>query len=200
MSESRSKPIDAEDEEYVRAWFIDVNVLARAHGWSSADLDDAIAGGRAPAPTYVLPDGTRMVPADYFALFGAPDEGCTVRERFDLRYTRASAPREPSTVELDEAWAGYLSGGFGACLKDVSPESMLAKAQFIDTIEALLAAAQPSDEGWMRRLRAAVDGLDGLEKPFAAYDRVHYGGPVSRDRFVTAVRNRYLIANSTASV
>lgn len=200
MSESRSKPIDAQDEEYVRAWFVDLNVLARAHGWSPVDLDDAIAAGRAPAPTYVLPDGTRMVPSDYFALLGAPDERSTVRERFEMRYSRASAPREPSTAELEEAWAGYLSGGFGACLKDVSPESMLAKAQFIDTIEALLAAPQPGDEEWMRRLRAAVDGLDGLEKPFAVYDRVHYGGPVSRDRYVTAVRNRYLTANATALV
>jgi hypothetical protein len=39
-----------------------------------------------------------------------------------------------------------------------------------------------------------VDALDALEKPFARFDRARFDGPVSRDRCVTAVRERFALA------
>jgi hypothetical protein len=44
-----------------------------------------------------------------------------------------------------------------------------------------------------------VDALDALEKPFALFDRERFG-PVSRDRCVTAVRERFGLAHSAATV
>jgi Family of unknown function (DUF6058) len=43
----------------------------------------------------------------------------------------------------------------------------------------------------LERLRTAVDELDALLRPFAPYDRIRFGGPVSRDRYVTALRARF---------
>jgi hypothetical protein len=80
-----------------------------------------------------------------------------------------------------------LSGEFGACLRDPSPETIVAKAGLMTAIAALLARPAPDDAA----LRGAVDALDALERPFAAHDRERFGGPVSRDRLITAPRARF---------
>jgi hypothetical protein len=36
-----------------------------------------------------------------------------------------------------------------------------------------------------------VAAVDALLRPFAPYDRIRFGGPVSRDRYVSAVRERF---------
>jgi len=36
-----------------------------------------------------------------------------------------------------------------------------------------------------------VDALDALERPFARWDRDRFGAPSSRDRLITATRERY---------
>jgi hypothetical protein len=69
-------------------------------------------------------------------------------------------------------WEAYLSGEYAVCLRSVSPETIRRKAELIAQIEA------------------AVDELDALLRPFAPYDRIRFGGPVSRDRYVTALRGR----------
>jgi len=191
MSKSRNKAIDAHDEAYVRTWFIDLEILARTHGWEPAAIIRAIDEKRAPAPTYTLANGVRMVPPDYFALLGAPDEIDTLRERFNKRYVKAALAQAPTDTLLAEEWEGYISGGFGACLKDVSPESMFAKSKLIAAIKILLAAPDEKEMTWLLQLKDAVDALDALEKPFAAFDRAHYGGPVSRDLYITDVRKRF---------
>lgn len=40
-------------------------------------------------------------------------------------------------------------------------------------------------------LAEQAGGLDALEPPFTAYDRLRFAGPVSRDRCIDAVRARY---------
>jgi hypothetical protein len=40
-------------------------------------------------------------------------------------------------------------------------------------------------------LRGAVDALDALERPFAAWDRERFGTPSSRDRLINATRQRF---------
>ncbi len=189
---ARSRMIDSRDEAYVKAWFVDLELLAQIHRWELAELERAIDDLRAPAPSYVLADGTRMVPPDYFALFGTPDDLKTLRKRFDERLLGAPDAGGLSDEEREESWEGYISGGFGICLKDVSPESIVAKSHFMTAIDQLLAAPRDDDAEWTEQLRAAVDSLDALEKPFAVFDREYYGGPVTRDRYITAVRNRYL--------
>jgi len=58
-------------------------------------------------------------------------------------------------------------------------------------IEDAIAAPRPDDAGWRSGLRGDVDRLDEILRPFAAWDRQRFGGPVSRDRLVTAVRARF---------
>jgi hypothetical protein len=59
--------------------------------------------------------------------------------------------------------------------------------ELMDTIEHLTAHPALEDDEWRRELTAAVDEL---EKPFASFDRERFGS-VSRDRCVTAVRERF---------
>jgi hypothetical protein len=69
-------------------------------------------------------------------------------------------------------WEAYLSGEYAVCLRSVSPETIRRKAELIAQIDA--AAAE----------------LDALLRPFAPYDRIRFGGPVSRDRYVTPLRGQ----------
>ena len=61
---------------------------------------------------------------------------------------------------------------------------MQRKDELTDAITDHL--AQPRDT--RDRLDALVDELDGLLAEFTDYDRLRFGGPVSRDRFVTDIR------------
>src|SRR4029077_8585330 len=113
----RDRVIDSRDEAYVRERFVDLELLAHVHGWELAILLRAIDERRMPSPSYVLADGTRMVPADYFALVASPDDLDTLRERFESRLIGAARPNRLTDEERAESWDGYLSGGFGVCLK-----------------------------------------------------------------------------------
>jgi hypothetical protein len=78
------------------------------------------------------------------------------------------------------------------CLRSVTPASIVAKGELMDRIERLTTDPHAEEEGWRRELSAAVNALDALERPFAAFDRERFG-PVSRDRCVTAVRERFAL-------
>ena len=69
-------------------------------------------------------------------------------------------------------WEAYISGEYAVCLRSVSPETIRRKAELI------------------ARIDAAVAELDALLRPFAPYDRIRFGGPVSRDRYVTPLRGQ----------
>jgi hypothetical protein len=153
-----------DDIAYVRAQF---RPLDPAHA-------QLVAAGRLPHATYVLPDGTEMVPETHGELLA---DG--FRERF-----LAAGGRE---ADVEEELADWLGGGYGACLRDPTPEAIVAKGALMTAIVALLARAEPGDAA----LRGAVDALDALERPFAASDRERFGGPVSRDRLITAPRARF---------
>jgi hypothetical protein len=73
----------------------------------------------------------------------------------------------------------------------VTPENIARKSALVAEIDRLLAAPRPEDADWSSDLRASVDELDELERPFAPdYDRARWG-PSSRDRCITAARERY---------
>jgi Family of unknown function (DUF6058) len=88
-------------------------------------------------------------------------------------------------------WDAYLSGEYGVCLKQVTPETIVRKAALMARIETLLAEPDVADVEWAGALRGAVDELDALERQFAAFDRVRFGRPSSRDRLITGTRARY---------
>jgi hypothetical protein len=141
-----------------------------------------------PSATYVLPDGTPMVPADHAQLLedvgGNP---ATVAAHFRERFVAAGG----DPADADDEYEAWLSGEYGACLYTTSPEGIVAKRGLMDAIGALLARPAPTDESWRAALRGAVDSLDALERPFARYDRERFGGPCSRDRLITATRERF---------
>ena len=155
--------LSPDDVAYVTANFVPL---------TDAAVRAEIAAGRLPKPAYVLDDGTEMVDPDHLALVDRAGGIDKLREWFEAR-----APGE---------WDDYLSGEYAVCLRSVTPETILRKGELIEQIEALLADGEPCEA-----LAAAVDELDALLRPFAPYDRIRFGGPVSRDRYVTAVRERF---------
>jgi len=139
-----------------------------------------------PAPSYYDQNGTAYVPPDYEAQESD-------RERF-----RGRARTEINTVGLayDDAWIedaliGYLDGVYGICLKHATPENIVRKNALIDRIAQLIEDPRRADAAWLSELRESVDALDGLERQFCAFDRTFFGRPVSRDTYVTAVRDRF---------
>lgn len=182
-----------EDLPYLRANFVELDALARAHGHEPARVRAAIAERLLPAVPYVLEDGTELVAPDYFELAHLAGSFAALPAWFATAYEAAVA-RYPAAGAAAEQWEAYLSGDYGVCLRAVTPAAIVAKAELVDTIERLTGAPRPDDEDWRRELRLAVDALDALERPFAAFDRERFGGPVSRDRCVTAVREHFALA------
>jgi hypothetical protein len=180
------------DVRYIRANFLTLEEACSDRVETSDDVRALIASGRLPRPTYVLDDGTEMVPPDYFSLADAAGGVDALRGWFAATYTRAAQAHGglARDNEIDEEWEAYLSGEYGACLRDITPETIVRKDRLMAAIERLLAEPLPDDAAWRERLRTDVDELDMLEREFAPYDRERWG-PVSRDRLVTAPRERY---------
>jgi hypothetical protein len=175
------------DVEYIRANFVPLDELCAARGQSADRVRALIAAGSLPAASYVLEDGTEMVPAEYFELVDEAGGEGGLRRLFARRYVSAAGDDD----EVGSEWEGYLSGAYGVCLKHVTPDNIARKSALVAGIEGLLAAPQPEDADWRTSLRTSVDELDELERPFApAYDRARWG-PSSRDRCITAARERY---------
>jgi hypothetical protein len=182
------------DREYIRAHFVRLEDLRLQHAQDVAAVRAAIARGVLPRPTYHV-DGEEWVPPDYFALMPAPNETPDEsRARFMARYDaayRATYGRPVPSGEAAKAWEDYLSGDYGVCLRQVTPETIVQKGYLIDTIRTLVAAPAPDRAAWRDALKVAVDALDALERPFATGDRERFGGLSSRDLFVTAVRTLF---------
>jgi hypothetical protein len=142
-----------------------------------------------PEATYELPDGSRWFARDVWRLADDASGADGVRALFARRHLAASeALGEPD--DLDAAWSAYLAGLYGACLREVTPETIVAKQRLVRRLEAALAAPRIDDPSWCARLRADVEALDGLEKPFASCDRARFG-PTTRDRLIAAPRARF---------
>lgn len=157
------------DRDYIRRHFITVNKPRRG----------------APAPSYVLEDGTAYYSANYTRL--ECDEECFKR-RLEAACTAESIP----SLDAAQEWDSYMQGTYGVCLRDATPENIARKAALIARIDALTAEPREHDADWMQQLRQAVDALDALEMPFSPdYDRVRFGRPPTRDTHITAVRIRY---------
>jgi hypothetical protein len=89
-----------------------------------------------------------------------------------------------------EAWGEYLSGQF-VCLREVTPANIERKDALCNQIGRLIEEPDPRSGKWLSSLHELVDELDALEPPFAPYDRLRFGGPVSRDQLIVEVRRRF---------
>lgn len=183
----------ASDLTYVLGEYRTMAELCAGREWSTTQAEALIEAGRLPAATYVLPSGERRYPPDYFALvdeFGL----ASLAARFRERYLAAGG----SPAEADEDWAGYLTGGFGVCLRAVRPESMVEKNRLMARIEELAGASAPDDPAWRDALRTAVTALDALLRPFTGFDRERWGD-TSRDRLVTRIREKWTVVFDTSA-
>jgi Family of unknown function (DUF6058) len=169
------------DVAYVRANYLTLEEACAGRAETPRDVRRLIAENKLPKPSYVLPDGAEMVPADYFAL---ADAG---REEFARRFLAAGG--DPEAV--DEEWQYYLTGDYGVCLKEQTPENIARKEQLVNLIDRLLENPQPAEPDWREQLRRSVEELDVIERPFAPhYDRARWG-PSSRDRCIAGARDRF---------
>ncbi len=188
----------AADVAYIRQTFVTLETAADRGGLTRQQAVGAVALGYLPKPSYRVA-GEDWVPNDYLALWRAADEqgeriGGLFRERLAAAHQSAYGRPMPA-AEGERAWRDYLSGDYGVCLWVVSPESIVRKGWLIEHIQHEVrtrwAGPVPQRAEAQERsevLAALVRELDALERPFAAGDRLRFGGPSSRDIHVTGVR------------
>ena len=183
--------LSAADVEYIRAGFVELDELCGQTSRDPAAVRADIEAGLLPRASYVLDDGTEMVPSDYFALADEAGGIDRLHDAFVRRLQGAAAADPGPPSDAEEEWQAYLSGEYGVCLKHVTPENIVRKGVLVARIEQLLAGPDPDGAEWPRNLREAVDELDALERQFAAFDRIRFGAPSSRERLITATRKAY---------
>ena len=192
----RATSLSDADIAYIRANFRTLPELCHERAASLDKVRALIRARRLPAPSYLLPDGSEMVPADYFALVdevGGPER---LREQFERRHRAAGGPAD----EFEADWQCYLDGTYGICLRSVSPEAIVRKGLLVRSIEALLEHEAPNDPVWRSALRAQVAEFDALEREFSPdYDRHRFDRPPSRDRLIAVARDRYPQLFATAA-
>jgi hypothetical protein len=175
-------PMTPEDDAYASGWYVALETLAQNAGIPASDLRRLMLANRLPLPSYIRNDGTQMVARDLLEL---PRRAGGYEQLPDW-----FARQFHSSREAIRQWDGYLSGQY-VCLRDVLPETMQRKDELVDAIAAALAKPDPANPDWLDSLHHLVDELDELEPPFTAYDRLRFGGPVSRDTCIDAVRARF---------
>jgi RimJ/RimL family protein N-acetyltransferase len=175
-------PMTAEDDAYVREHFVPASVAAM----------ELMLADRLPLPTYVLADGTPMVPADH----GRAAEIAGGIDRLHGWFV-AFWEGDPATGEQE--WVHYLSGQY-PCLREVTPLRIKQRAERIAEAAAAvdLLRHDPHDPIARGMLGEAVDGvlgvpgLDSMLRPMTAYDRLRLGGPTVREQWVDAPRAEFL--------
>jgi hypothetical protein len=161
-------PMTPDDDAYVTRQFRVLDELCAEHGRDADEARRLMLAGSLPMPGYLRSDGAEMVPADLFAL---ADQTGDLRAWFVAQWQ--------DVAEGNDEWAAYSSGQY-VCLHSVTPATIKRKGQLI---EAIKSSTDPAE------LKALVDELDELEPEFTAYDRLRFGGPVSRDLYISPFRS-----------
>jgi Family of unknown function (DUF6058) len=172
----------AADDDYVTAWFATVEDVAARAGRSADELRMLMLRDRLPLPSYIRSDGAQMVFRDVLGLIEAAGDVDAVPAWFAGHFS--------SPAEAVAEWDAYLSGQY-VCLRSATPVNIQRKSELTAAIEALLAQPEPASDAWLVELHGLVDALDEIEPPFAPYDRLRFGGPISRDRLIADVRERF---------
>jgi len=172
-------PMTPADDKYVNSQFVPLTDLPVDADQIRADM----LASRLPMPSYVRSDGVEMVPADLLALAERAGGVHDLPEWF-------RAQGWPDAATAEDEWRGYLSGRY-VCLKSVTPTTMQRKDSLMTAIGDAKRDPRPDSPEWRSTLHALVDELDALEPTFTAYDRLRFGGPVSRDTHIDDVRAAY---------
>jgi hypothetical protein len=177
-----SHPMSPADDAYVTAHFVSLEELCLARGLAPDEVRARILASELPLPGYVRSDGAQMVPRDYFHLASQAGGTERLREWFLGHWT--------DQQHAAEEWQSYVDGQY-VCLFEVTPSNMQRKDWLSAQIRGLLDKPDDSSATWLSRLHALASELDGLTMPFTAYDRLRFGGRVSRDVLIDEVRQRY---------
>jgi len=200
--------------DYLNRHFLTRVQLLAASGIGSARLDELIARGGMPQPSYRIRLGIRCASffgehdedheTEYFATgypswigmleTGAEDPFAVFARRYraalEALPLRTGDPKLGAGLEahLRDEWGHFLSGTYGLCTRSGLPEDIAAKELAICAIKEMITPenADPDRE----RLRQAVDLLDRASSPFAPHERARS----SRHRYVDLVRQRYGLA------
>jgi len=188
----RPHPLLAGDDlEYVRASYLPLTEIARREQVEPRQLGEWVEAGQLPRPAYLLPDGTPVFPPDLLDLVRSAGSVHALPEHFAQRTELAARLLGFGANTREADWEDYLSGEYGICLRQVTPETLVLKEALVERIDRALAAPRPEDPRWRRALAFEVGGLDALIRPFARVDRVRFGRPTSRERLVEAPRRRW---------
>ena len=175
-------PMTPEDDTYATEWYVPLEALAQSAGINASELRRLMLADRLPLPSYIRSDGTQMVARDLLELARRAGGYEQLPEWFGHQFgSGRDAVRE---------WDGYLRGHY-VCLRDVLPETIQRKDEVVKAITAAVAKPEPRNDDWLESLHCLVDELDELEPPFTRYDRLRFGGPISRDTCIDAVRARF---------
>src|SRR5438034_8117518 len=175
------------DLAYISSNYLTLEQLCDGRAESPHELRSLIAARRLPEPSYVLPDGTGMFPADYFRFVDEAGGVDGLREHFAARH------RAVDGKDVDQDWEMYLDGTWGICLRDVTPETIVRKNKLVNSLCELLVLARPRYEDWRQALREQVEELDQLERQFSPdFDRSDEMDRLpTRDLIIAAARERY---------
>src|SRR5437763_12202815 len=175
------------DLDYISSNYLTLEQLCDGRAESPNELRSLMAARKLPEPSYVLPDGTGMFPADYFRLVDEAGGVDGLREHFAARHRAADGK------DLDQDWEMYLDGTWGICLRDVTPETIVRKNTLVSSLCELLVLAQPRYEDWRQALPEQVGDLDELERQFSpGFDRSEEIDRLpTRDLLIAAARERY---------
>ncbi|HET8959892.1 GNAT family N-acetyltransferase [Nocardioides sp.] len=172
-------PMSPEDDCYVRAHFVEV---------PGADTTiDAMAAGRLPLPSYLLSDGTPMVPRDHLA----PVEWAGGLDRLGAWFLD-HWPGDQQAAAREE-WAAYLAGQY-VCLRSVTPLNIRRKTALVAQVRAAVEVLErdPHDTTARGSLGEATSRLEDLELPMTGYDRLRFGGALSRETWIDEPRRLFL--------
>jgi len=175
-------PMTVEDDTYASQWYLELETLAAQTGINPTDIRRLMLADRLPLPSYIRSDGKQMVAHDLLELPRRAGGYEQLPEWFGQQFE--------SGRDASREWDGYLRGQF-VCLRDVLPETIQRKDKLVKQITAALTKPEPENDHWLESLHRLVDELDELEPPFTAYDRLRFGGPISRDTCISEVRARF---------
>jgi hypothetical protein len=184
-------PLAGEDLDYVRGSYLPLVEVARREQVELRQLARWIDAGQLPRPAYLLPDGTAAFPPDLLDLVRSAGSVDALPEHFSRRTELAARLLGFGANTREADWEDYLSGEYGICLRQVTPETLVLKEALVERLDRALAAPRLEDPRWRRALAFEIDGLDALIRPFARVDRVRFGRPTSRERLVEAPRRRW---------
>ena len=174
-------PMTPVDDAYVRAGFVPATDEQLA----------LMAEGRMPLPSYLLSDGTAMVPADHDELASVAGGVERLHDWFVAFWTEDAGAGE-------EAWEHYLSGRY-AHLVEVSPVTIRRTSRAVGLAERAVSRLREEPRDHLARGQLgecidgvpAVPGLDALLRPMCPYDRARHGGQTLRERLVDAPREEF---------